>query len=396
MLDLIRTLRELVAIRSVNPLGRPVSEADAAESPLTDYLEALFQRLGMECMRQCVEPGRDNLLARIGPTQASDLPKAVILLSAHQDTVPATGMTISPWSGELRDGRVFGRGACDVKGGMAAMLAALARLHAERPPGMPTVVMACTVNEEMGFTGSQALVRLWQGEPQAILPRPPDYAVVAEPTELQVVVAHKGVVRWRCHARGRAAHSATPEAGENAIYRMGRALGAIERYAQTVVSTLGFHPLCGPATVNVGTISGGVSANTVPDQCTIEIDRRLAPGEQPPMARQHLIDYLERQAGLDFPLQHDPPFMIGLPLADQYNRSLAERLVAVASELVEPCRSIGVPYATDAAFLAAAGVPSVVFGPGSVAQAHTADEWIAVDQVEKAAAIYYRFLKSFC
>lgn len=396
MLNVVETLRELVAIPSVNPMGRPTPGSELAEAKLTEYLERLFRRLKIPVVRQPVEPGRDNIVARIdgpgGPRQAT----AVILFGAHQDTVPATGMTIPPWTPEVREGRLYGRGSCDVKGGMAAMLAALARLHEERPKGMPTVVMVCTVNEELGFSGANALPKLWQGHSRDVLTRRPDCAVVAEPTELQVVVVHKGLVRWRCHAHGRAAHSSTPEKGENAIYRLGRALIVIQRYAEQVVGTLGSHPLCGPATLNVGTITGGVSVNTVPDRCTIEIDRRLVPGEKPQSARQHVIDYLEREAGPDCRLEHEPPFMVGLPLSDEHNRPVADRLVAAATKLDLPCRTIGVPYGTDAASFAAAGVPTVVFGPGALAQAHTADEWIALEQVEKAAEVYYRFVKSFC
>jgi acetylornithine deacetylase len=278
---------------------------------------------------------------------------------------------------------------------MAAMLAAVARLHQERPAAMPTIVMACTVNEESGFTGAAALPRLWEAGVSKLLPRRPDAAVVAEPTSLQVVVAHKGVVRWRCHARGRAAHSAQPETGENAIYRMARALVAIERYQKEVVGTLGSHPLSGRATLNVGTIAGGVSVNTVPDRCTIEIDRRLAGREEPGPAQRHLIEYLQGQCDAASWLEHEAPFMSGLPLDNEANGPLAERLAAAACEVAGQCRQVGVPYATDAAVLAAAGIPAVVFGPGSIAQAHTADEWIDLGEVHQAAEIYYRFARRY-
>ena len=270
------------------------------------------------------------------------------------------------------------------------MLAAVARLARDRPPGMPTVVMACTVNEEYGFTGASALTRLWTERSGGIIPRRPDAAVVAEPTGLQVVVAHKGVLRWRAHTRGRAAHSARPEAGENAIYKMARALQALERYPRDVLGPLGPHPLCGPATLSVGTIHGGVSVNTVPDRCTIEIDRRLMPQEVPEEAYRQLIDYLAADAKTGPHVAHDPPFMLGYPLEDTANRALAQRLAAMVCEVSGQCRQVGVPYATDAAFFAAAGVPSVVFGPGSIEQAHTADEWIALDQLQQAAEVYYR------
>jgi len=419
MIDLVKLLAELVSIPSVNPMGRPREGAEPPEARLTDYLERLLNRWGIPAVRQTAEPNRDNLLALIGGP-SGDSHRPLILLEAHQDTVPVDGMTIPPFAAEIRQGRLYGRGACDVKGGMAAMLVAVARLHGESPKSMPSILLAFTVNEEYGFTGAQALAKSWRGASHAdktqgvtegsdSLPRPPkagsmpqtharrpDYAIVAEPTELQVVVAHKGVVRWRCRARGRAAHSAVPSAGENAIYRMARALVAIERYAQDLAGTVTSHPLCGPATLSVGTISGGVSVNTVPDACTIEVDRRLVPGEGPQTAQRHLVEYLQRETGLGPVLEHEPPFMVGGALPDDLNGPLAKRLMAAAAEVAVRSTRSGVPYGTDAAAFAAAGVPTVVFGPGCIAQAHTADEWIALEQVEKAAEIYYRFLKSFC
>ncbi len=389
--DPVELLKELVAIPSVNPMGGANPEAATAEAWLTDFLEQWFRRLGLPCQRQPAEPGRENIVARLDGRPRPEQGGRIILLAAHQDTVPATGMTVPPFAPTVRDGRLYGRGACDVKGGMAAMLVALARLAEKPPPRFPTVLMACTVNEEDGFTGAQALLGAWQRKPCFVW-RKPDAAIVAEPTSLQVVVAHKGLVRWRCHTVGKAAHSSQPEAGDNAIFKMARALVAIERYQREVVASRGRHPLCGPATLSVGTIQGGVSVNTVPDRCSIEIDRRLAPGETPEEAYQHLVDYLAREAGLDFPLHHDPPYMQGPPLSDQGNGPLAARVVAAARSVLGACSTVGVPYATDGAFFAQAGVPTVVFGPGSIRQAHTADEWIAVDEVRQAAEVYYRFL----
>lgn len=388
----VAILRELVAIPSVNPMAGAASGPDVGEERLTDFLESLFTRLGLTCLRQPVEPGRDNLLAKLDGEVPPQDGGALLLFGVHQDTVPVAGMTIDPYGGEIRDGRLYGRGACDVKGGMAAMIAAVARLAEERPPGMPTIVLACTVNEECGFSGAQALVDLCRGQSGSFLPRRPDAAVVAEPTELDVVLAHKGVVRWRCHTRGLAAHSAHPEQGDNAIYKMGRALVAVDRYQREVIGSLGFHPLCGRPTISVGTIEGGVGVNVVPDHCVVQIDRRLLPGESPEVAIRHLSEYLNQETGLA--LEHDPPFMQGLPLSEQENGPLAERLWAVAAEVAGQCRQIAVAYATDAAFFAAAGIPTVVFGPGSIRQAHTVDEWIALEQLKLATEIYYRFGQS--
>jgi len=371
-------------------MGNDTSAGETGEAKLTEHLESLFDDLGLWHRRQTVHPGRDNLIARLDGEVSPEQGGGLLLFAVHQDTVPVGGMTVKPWTPTVRDGRLYGRGACDVKGGMAAMLAAVSRLAQGRPAGMPTIVMACTVNEEYGFTGAAALRDLLES-PTRLLPRKPDAAVVAEPTDLQVVVAHKGVVRWRCHTLGHAGHSAQPEAGENAIYRMARVLQALEQYHSEVLGGLGSHPLCGQATLSVGTIRGGVSVNTIPDRCTIEIDRRLWPDENPDEAYRHLIDRLARNADLGFPIEHDPPYMQGPALSDDANGPLARRLAEVVQEVVGDGRLVGASYATDAAFLAAAGIPTVVFGPGSVEQAHTKDEWLALDQLEQAAEVFYRF-----
>jgi acetylornithine deacetylase len=330
----------------------------------------------------------------------------LLLWDVHQDTVPADGMTVGPFAGDRRDGRVYGRGACDVKGAMAAMLAALSRLSkkAEPSPGptlegrgsrtaRPTIVLACTVNEECGFTGAQDLSRMWSNTPEAatFFPRPPDAAIVAEPTGLNIVVAHQGQVRWRCHAIGRAAHTSRPDAGVNAIYAMARVVQAIERYHLELSTHSPEHPLCGRPSVCVSTIRGGVAINTVPERATIEIDRRLAPGERPEAAYEDLIHHIDENIDAGrCEIRHDAPFMQSLGLSDKSNLTVAQRLAGVVREHGHASEIVGVPFGTDAAAISAAGVPTVVFGPGSIEQAHTADEFISIDELQLATEIFYR------
>ena len=252
--------------------------------------------------------------------------------------------------------------------------------------------MACTVNEEHGYTGATALSKLWE-QPGGIIPRRPDAAIVAEPTMLDVVIAHKGTVRWRCHATGRAAHSSQPHLGENAIFKMGRLLPALERYQRDIAPQLGEHPLCGRPSLSVGTIHGGLSVNTVPDRCTIEIDRRLLPGEEPRHAYDAVVRYLADDPDVPPSVEHEPPFMQARGLADGANRPVAERLLATVEGSIGRRKTIGVSYGTDAATYQAMGIPSVVFGPGSIDQAHTADEWVAVEQLQAAARAYYAFAR---
>ena len=389
-LDLTDTLARLVAIPSVNPMGRSCSGGVFGEKRLGDFLEGLFGRLGLACERQEIHPGRDNIVARLDGQMAPEDDGQLILFEVHQDTVPVEGMKIEPFEPAVRQGRLYGRGACDVKGGMASMLAALARLAQERPAGRPTVVMACTVDEEHGFTGARALAESF-GTPTGLIPRNPDAVIVAEPTGLDVVVAHKGVLRWNCHTQGVAGHSAEPERGENAIFKMTPALAALERYQRTVVGNLASHALCGSPTISVGTIHGGVSVNTIPNRCTIEIDRRLCPHEDPDRAYAHAADYVTENTGPAARVEFEPPHMSALPLSDEFNGQLADALCEEARQVTGKCNKIGVPYGTDAPCFSSLGVPTVVFGPGSIRQAHTDEEWVWLDQVRQAADILYRF-----
>lgn len=387
-------LKQLIVIPSQNPMGRTDPGDGFGEGKLTDHLESIFQHLALPCFRQPVHPGRENIVASLQGDWHEDEAGPVLLLEAHQDTVPAEGMTIDPWDPVQQGGRIFGRGACDVKGGMAAMLAVLERLQDQRPRKCPTVLFACSVNEEHGFSGVEALRPVLMGTVPDLVPVKPTAAIVAEPTELQVVVAHKGAVRWSLCAHGRAAHSATPERGSNAIYRMTPILEALHKYQRDVLPTLGSHSRCGRATLSVGVIRGGLSVNTVPDRCTIEIDRRLMPEETPAQAQEHLLEFLaETVADGDYELEE--PFMTAIPLSDIDNGALAEQLGQSIRSVIGKWNSIGVPYATDAPYIAQAEIPTVVFGPGSIEQAHTKDEWISVKQLDQAVDVLYDFVERF-
>jgi succinyl-diaminopimelate desuccinylase len=376
-------LCELIAIPSVNPMGRDVTGDIYYEGGVSDWLVAFFQAMGAPCERIQVVSGRDNVIARYD-SPGADL---TLLLDVHQDTVPVEGMTIPPFDPRVADGRITGRGACDVKGGMAAMLAAFRRLFEERPAGAANVVLSCTVDEEATTLGITDLVKLWRqssGRSQ-LLTAPPDGAIVAEPTGLDVVVAHRGVSRFKIHTGGRACHSSDPTQGINAIYRMARVVSCLEEYARDLTASATPHPLCGAPTLSVGRIEGGVSVNVVPDACHIEVDRRVIPGEDRAAVTTAVRQFL--QTRLDFEFTIDSPWLESGPLGDADNGWLADALL---SHVGGAHQKVGVPYGTHASRTAAAGVPSVVFGPGSIAQAHTKDEFIAIDQLEQAAEVYYQ------
>jgi acetylornithine deacetylase len=399
-LDPIVTLQRLIQTPSVNPMGGDSSGPLFGEIRLTLLLAEICEQQGWPYFRQTVHPGRYNLLALIEGCPPAREGGELLLWDVHQDTVPVEGMTIDPFAGTQREGRVYGRGASDVKGSMAAMLAALSRLAQGSSQQRPTIVLACTVNEECGFTGATALSQLWGDRLAAarsgsrpaeqFFPRSPDAAIVAEPTQFRVVVAHQGQVRWRCHTLGKAAHTSRPDAGANAIYAMAHVVRAFEQY-HALLSTTATHPLCGRPSVCVSTIHGGVGINTVPDRTTIEIDRRIAPDGSPAAAYDEIVRYIAEHADMGrCRLEHDPPFMHSTGLNDENNRAVAQRLADVVRNHGQPCECVGVPYGTDAAAISAAGVPTVVFGPGSIEQAHTADEFIAVKELELAAEFFYR------
>jgi acetylornithine deacetylase len=375
MTESARLLRDLVAIPSINPMGRPLAGPEIFEHRLTAYLEQFFRGLDVPCERQTVAPLRENVIAHFH----SPAGKRTWLWEAHQDTVPTDYMTIDPFGARIEGGRLFGRGACDIKGGMSAMLAAFARLVRERPAQADHVTLACTVDEEFTFLGVQRLVQGLKA----------DFAIVAEPTQLQIVYAHKGVVRWNVHTAGRSCHSSSPEKGINAIYRMGRLLEACERYAELLRRSKS-DPLLGPPTISVGRVEGGTSVNTVPDRCRIEVDRRILPGEDPAKAPLDFEQYLKSDPAVDFPFQVEQPWMACPALSPDRSAELVELLGQAIQKVQGSFKVMPVPFGTDASTIAAAGIPAVVFGPGDIAQAHTCDEWIALEQLEKASEILFQ------
>ena len=372
-------LADLVRRPSVNPMGRTNIPAElTGEHRVTDYLEGQLQALGVPYRRESVAPGRDNLIAEYRPPTPSPFS---VIWEAHQDTVPVDGMVIDPFAATIEGGKLYGRGSCDVKAGGVAMLTALARLVREKPPGSAAVTLAFTVDEEHTFLGVQHLMKSG---------RRADCAIVAEPTELNIVKAHKGVVRWQIDTAGVACHSSRPDRGVSAVYRMGRLLQGIEEYAGKLMTRTP-DPLLGPPTLSVGMIHGGVSPNTVPDFCRIEIDRRLIPGEVPLQAPADLDAFLRNYPGVDFPFTSVPPRLACPPLRTTNTEQLIARLGSAINAVVGQHEVTGVPYGTDASTIADAGVPAVVFGPGNIAQAHTKDEWIELAQIDQAAEILFRF-----
>ena len=380
-------LCQLISIPSVNPMGRDLTGELYLEEKMSDWLEEFFQSIGADYERIEVAPGRANVIARYESPGSNRM----LLLDAHQDTVPVDGMTIPPFEPIIKNGRISGRGACDVKGGMAAALFAFRKLVQEKPPEAANVILSCTCDEEATTIGIKDLVNCWQ-EPNGrsrLIQVPPDAALIIEPTELDVVVAHRGVVRFRINVAGRACHSSEPTQGINAIYRMARVVSLLEQYASKLQDSIPPHPLCGGATISVGRITGGMSVNTVPDHCSIEVDRRLIPGEDSQEFLQDVFKFIDSQ--IDFEIEFEEPWIDYPALGNHNNDWITKRLLKCIERVDGEHRSVGVSYCTHASPVGASGIPAVVFGPGSISQAHTNDEYIEIDQLEKAAEIFYQF-----
>jgi acetylornithine deacetylase/succinyl-diaminopimelate desuccinylase-like protein len=385
-----KLLAELIALPSVNPAFLPPRHPHASEKCVADFLATVAARAGLEIEFQNVFPGRANLIARLRP--AGNI-RRTILLAPHLDTVVAEESQFIP---RRKNGRLHGRGACDTKGSVAAMLTALCELaESKNRPRETEIIFAGLIDEEHAQAGSRALVtqasRLCVAEKRThrrdACATITALAIVGEPTRLQVVTAHKGSLWLQLATRGRAAHGATPHLGQNAVHEMARIVDVLETdYAAQLRRRK--HKLLGTATINVGTICGGTQPNIVPDGCTISIDRRTLPGETEVSVHREIAALLKSKklSATISSAKLAPALALEtddkLPLVREFLRSIGQK------------RPAGVDYFCDAAVLSAGGIPSVVFGPGDIAQAHTADEWIALAELERGKNLLLKFLKS--
>jgi len=351
-------LRELIRIPSVNPDGDP-GTTRTGEKDCANFAAEFLRSCGAETTVEDVLPARPNVLGRF-PSQGRAKPR--LLLAPHTDTVSVAGMMIDPFSAELRDGKIWGRGAADTKGSIAAMLFALRECRDVLPRLSHEIWFAGFMGEEAGQQGAKALAAREKF----------DFAIVGEPTGLQIVNTHKGSVWLTLRARGRAAHGSMPKNGENAIEKILDALEILRRELPADFASRSDETL-GPPTFNIGTIQGGSKINIVPDLCEARVDIRTIPGQD----LSPLLDSLaKRFPSLQFerrisgPLRTDP----------------AHPLVGV----LESCgaRCVGAPWFCDAAVLAASGTPAVALGPGSMAQGHTADEWISLADLEAGVEFF--------
>ena len=373
MSQVVKLLRDLIALPSVNNAFLPPGDPHAGEELVADYLKNRARKAGLEIETQATNSGRDNLIVRLKPLgQATHR----IILAPHMDTV---GGDLDKIFRPTKKGeRLHGRGACDTKGSVAVMFHAMEHLAKRHRPANTEIVFIGFVDEECNQTGSRAFSKL---KLKANL------ALVGEPTRCRVVTAHKGDLWLRLSTRGKAAHGARPELGRNAVHTMAKCIDTIEtEYAQNLGKRR--HPVLSPPTINTGIVRGGSQPNIVPDVCEADLDRRTLPGESFTTISREIGEVLKKRGlkarltnvkGYTCPAMETDPT---LPMVQQLMRT------------VRQTKPLGVDYYCDAANIAATGVPAIVWGPGDIAQAHTADEWISIRQIERGMDVLTRFLLS--
>lgn len=369
--DVVSLLQQLIRIPSVNPDNAPGTE-QIGEEKLANFLSGWLESIGADVSLEEIQPGRPNLIARFAPLDG----RPRILLGPHLDTVGVGGMTIDPFGGETRDGKIWGRGASDTKGPMAAMLWALHE-HRDALADLPVAVdFVAFMAEESGQWGSKDFAKR-HGKDYT-------FALVGEPTSMQVVHVTKGSLWATLRATGKAAHSSQPERGENAILKLARALDQLDHHLGKQLATF-THPVLGRSTLNVGLIRGGARPNIVPDLAEAEIDIRITPALAAAGGALKLLT--ETIAFHELPVEIVNPHE-NQPMETAADHPMIQALLATDGGT----RLAGAPWFSDAAHLSSGGIPSICIGPGSIDQAHTVDEFIDIAALEQGAAFFQAFI----
>jgi acetylornithine deacetylase/succinyl-diaminopimelate desuccinylase-like protein len=374
----VRHLRDYVAIPSVNPMGR--SDIDprwVGEERYAEHVHAQLGRLGIDS----VLIGRDGRRSVVGQVRASRQAET-LLVASHLDTVPVDNMVIDPFDPLIKDGRLYGRGSCDTKAGMAALVAALERVLARGTLARHLVIVGEADEETSDSIGVSDVLAHIEGSRI-------DWSIATEPTELRIVNAHKGTAMARLEAHGRACHSSEPGRGKNAIVALARAVLAIEALGAELGRHV--HEGLGQATVSIGLIGGGQAPNIVPDRAWLALDRRTLPGDTRAGITREIEGALARAGIVDVELAElrmgkEPLFLAPEHAAFQACRRALERCGCEGG-------AASVAFGTDAGLFARAGIPSLVLGPGSITQAHTDAEFVEIDQLERMVGVFEQILE---
>ena len=371
-------LKSLVKIPSINPS----IEKEYNEEAIADYIARWFKKTErFHVIEQTVDKNRFNVIAILpGKGKGKSL-----MLNGHMDTVGTSYMTVNPFHPTIKHGRLYGRGSCDMKGALTAMMSATLALANLPEPLAGDVIFTGVVDEEHASKGMSKLVERFR----------PDAAIVGEPTDLDVAIAHKGYAWLEIETLGREAHGSMPERGIDAIEKMSRLVSRLEALRRKQGRRK--HPLVGTARIHTSTISGGTDWATVPGRCVLRLERRLIPGEGPEDALRELRQLIQETAKSDRDLRAQVRLVhyadsMGVSSKQAHVRLLLEE----ARSLTGKSKIIGVPYWTDAAILVKARIPSCLFGPGDIQFAHGNNENIKIVDVLTAARIYAATAQRYC
>ena len=378
--NVVSLLSEMVSFDTVNAA---LSRKQKPESPLVDRLEALAKDKGFDTS-QLEVPGQSNELL-ISLEVAPDAPW--LLFDSHLDTVSVDGMIVEPFAGLVTGGKLWGRGACDTKGTGAAMFAAMVE-YAKLSGTRNNIMLLFSVDEEHGMSG----IREFSTVHFAALGRSVKAAIVGEPTGLEPVIAHNGVQRYIISTSGVAAHSSDPSRGRSAVSDMAKLI--LELESKYIPGLTANHPLTGEAQASINIIRGGNAANIIPERCEIHMDRRTVPGESPidivDNLKSWLAAYQAAHAGVEVTFDS----AVETPPLTPLHTDVSDRIREVLRDHGRSDKLAGVRYATNAGDLSAAGIPSIVLGPGNIEQGHTKDEWLEVAELEAAVPIYRDIMKN--
>ncbi len=373
----INLLRDLIAIDSVNPSLAP---GGSGETQIADAIAAELRSGGMDVEIQQVTSGRSNVIGLLDGRKKG----RTLMFCGHMDTVGVIGMD-APFDPQQRDGRIYGRGAQDMKGGLASMMAAALHLSKNNALGAGRLMIAAVIDEEYASIGADALVTKWKA----------DAAVVGEPTDRKIAVGHKGFEWVEVTTEGIAAHGSRPDDGRDAILRMGRVLSRLEVLNGEIRSRHP-HPILGTGSLHASLISGGRELSTYPDRCTLQIERRTIAGEPSRCGLIEVENILERLRNEDAEFKASAKFLLDRPPyltpPDHEVPKLMES--ALVNRGVKPVRD-GMSFWTDAAILGHAGIPSVVFGPRG-AGLHSTSEYVLADDVLTCRDVLIELAIDFC
>lgn len=371
-----KLLSDLVSVNSINPDLVP---GGAGEWAIAQFIANWMEKAGLEVQLPEPVPGRPNVVAIARGTGGG----RSLMLNGHMDTVGVEGMT-DPYQPHIKDGRLYGRGAYDMKAGLAACMLAAQAAREKQLRG--DVILTAVMDEEYAGRGTMDIARNYKA----------DAAIVAEFTEMDLILAHKGFVWLEVETTGVAAHGSRPELGVDAIAKMGSILVELEKLDNSLRSHL-THPLLGSGSLHASLINGGRELSSYPDHCILSIERRTLPGETPEMVETEVREIIERIKSSDPHLKAEVRRGIDRsPMETPAGSDIAAIMKDSAEKVLKRAPKIaGVPFWTDAATLWAAGIPSLLFGP-SGAGAHAIEEWVDLQSVNDCAEVYLAAAEAFC